>query len=241
MHELVLDRWTRRQSPLHRLDARVKIAATLGVLLSIALTPSGGPLFFACVFALISLAAAVARLPVPLLMLRGLVVLPFVGGVIVLNLFGGEPERAAVIFARAYHSAYSVALLLASTPFHHLLRGLDSLGMSRFFLMVLHFVYRYLFVLWDQAMNILRARSCRAARAGRRALFAAASGGIAVLFARSYRRAENIHRAMLVRGFQGHFLFIETPRITARDWTFLALAAALLAALQLAVRLMGGL
>jgi energy-coupling factor transporter transmembrane protein EcfT len=55
---------------------------------------------------------------------------------------------------------------------------------------------------------------------------------VAVLFARSYGRAERIHQAMLARGFQGHFELLETPQTGVRDWAFLLVSLGLLALLQ---------
>jgi cobalt/nickel transport system permease protein len=103
----------------------------------------------------------------------------------------------------------------------------------RFFCKILHFVYRYLCLLFAQAHNLRRASRCRAPRRRRRSLFEAAAGAVAVLFARSYGRAERIHHAMLARGFQGHFELLETPAVGPRDWVILGAALGFLALVQL--------
>ena len=71
--------------------------------------------------------------------------------------------------------------------------------------------------------------------AGNRERFRAAAGALAVLFARSYGRAEEIHRAMLARGFPGHFRTLGTRRFQSADVLFLGLAALAPAALRFAV------
>jgi cobalt/nickel transport system permease protein len=58
--------------------------------------------------------------------------------------------------------------------------------------------------------------------AGNRARFKAAAGALAVLFARSYGRAEEIHRAMLSRGFPGYFRPLSAPRFGRADSLFLS-------------------
>jgi cobalt/nickel transport system permease protein len=63
-------------------------------------------------------------------------------------------------------------------------------------------------------------------------LLEAAAGAVAVLFARSYGRAERIHQAMLARGFQGHFELLETPSVGLRDWVILGAALGFLALMQ---------
>lgn len=234
MHHLALERWSRLDGPLHRLDARVKIVVTLAVLLSISLTGPHQVVLFPAYFLLLCSACLFARLPWWKVLARGLIVLPFVAGVVILNLAGGDPVRAWAVLARGYLSAVAVLLLLATTTFPKLLRGFESLGVPRFFGMILHFVYRYLFVLFEQAHNMRCASRCRAPKGRRRPLFEAAAGAVAVLFARSYGRAERIHQAMLARGFQGHFELLEAPRAGLRDWAFLVLSLGFLALLQTA-------
>jgi cobalt/nickel transport system permease protein len=47
---------------------------------------------------------------------------------------------------------------------------------------------------------------------------------VAALFARSYGRAEDIHRAMLARGFAGEFRTLEPLRFRSADLWFGAAA-----------------
>ena len=232
MHHLTLDRWSLQESPIHRLDARVKIVAALAILLSLALTARSDWGAHVAYFLMLTLTALVARLPITRLLLRTLVVIPFVAGVVVLNLWGGDTGRAVEVFLRSALSAYTALLLLATTPFARLLRGLDRLKVPAFFLMILYFVYRYLFLLIGQVRNMRHAKDCRAPRGRRESLFRAASGALAVLFARSYERAENVHRALLARGFRGRFLVLEASELGRRDWLFLAACLAILCAVQ---------
>ena len=233
MHHVTLERWSRLASPIHRLDARAKIIGALAVLVSLVLTHHAYAWLFASYLLLIALLAALARLPLAGLLARAALVLPFAGSVAALNFFGGDPARAVAVLGKSYLSASTVLLLLATTPLHGLLRGLESLGVPRFLLMVAQFLYRYLFVLSEQAQHMRLARLCRAPRGRRESLFRAAAGSLAVLFARSYARAERIHRAMLARGFQGHFVLLDSPALARADYLALATLAVALAALQL--------
>jgi cobalt/nickel transport system permease protein len=232
MHHVTLDSWSRIASPIHRLDARVKVLAAGAVLLSLVLTQHHYAWLFASYLALVVALVCVARLPLPALLTRASLVLPFAGTVAALNLFGGDLARAGGVLGTSYLSALVVLALLGTTPLHALLRGLESLGAPRFFLMVAQFVYRYLFVLSEQAQHMMQARRCRAVGRTRQPLVASAAGAVAVLFARSYGRAERIHHAMLARGFQGHFALLEQPRLGAADWLSLLLTGGVLGALQ---------
>jgi cobalt/nickel transport system permease protein len=92
---------------------------------------------------------------------------------------------------------------------------------------VIQFVYRYLFVLAEQ---IWRMRNAAASRGGRSSMAAAASI-VRVLFAQAYRRAENIHRAMLARGYSGGALMPAAAyRLNGADFLFAVVSVAGIAA-----------
>ena len=134
---------------------------------------------------------------------------------------------------KSYLSALAVLTVVSSTPLPLLLRGLEVSGAPRFLLLVAQFLYRYLFVISEEAQHMRVAASSRGGQAiglsgstgarGRR--FRAAAGALAVLFARSYARAEEIHSAMLARAFEGRFHTLEALHFRGRDAAFLALAA----------------
>ena len=69
-----------------------------------------------------------------------------------------------------------------------------------------------------------RGASARGWRSGG-ARFRAAAGALAVLFARSYGRARDIHQAMLARGFSGRLPTLAAPHFGGADAAFLAVAS----------------
>lgn len=237
MQHVVLERWSRGSSFLHRRDARAKILALL-VFLTVVAVSSRAFQPLALVFLAMLLAAAIsAHLPVMGVLRRAAVVLPFSLTFAGISWLSGDPRRAALLVEKSYLSALAALLLVATTPLPQLLRGLDWLGVPGFLLMVAQFLYRYLFVITEQAHRMRLAGLCRGGfkRGGRG--FRAAAGALGVLFARSYERAESIHRAMVSRGFQGHFRLLSTPRFRLADAAFLCLAAGLPVAALLSVRI----
>jgi len=129
---------------------------------------------------------------------------------------------------KSYLSCLAVWLVIATTPLPDLLRGFESFGAPRFLLMVAQFVYRYLFVISEEARQMAQAALARGgtARGAFRLLgFRAAAGALAVLFARSYGRAGEVHRAMLARGFRGRVRCLDAPRFRSADAAFLAAAS----------------
>ena len=224
MHHAVLEAWSRGASPLHRRDARAKILALLIFLLVVATAQKRLPLLAALLAALVLAAAWRAKLPLPDVLARSAAILPFAGTFGLVCWLAGDPSRGLALVLKSYLSALGVLLLVATTPLPSLLRGLEAMRLPRFLLMVAQFLYRYLFVISEEAQHMRKAAAARApgrrwARQGAR--FHAAAGALAVLFARSYGHAAEIHQAMLARGFTGVFHPLETPRFRARDAVFL--------------------
>jgi cobalt/nickel transport system permease protein len=240
LHHVILDRWSRRESFIHARDARAKTLALLVFLVLVATTRKSFGIISPIYFLLLLGTLAVARLPIRGALKRAAVVLPFTMAFALVSVIAGEPHRAVALTVKSYISALAVLVLVATTPLPQLLRSLESLGVPRFLLMVAQFVYRYLFVISEQAQHMRLAALCRGSAARSRAVrdrFRAAAGALAVLFARSYERAEAIHRSMIARGFQGHFRLLYVSKMGWRDAAFLLIVMAVPAGCRLAVEL----
>lgn len=230
LHYVDLDRWSRRDSFLHRRDARVKLPALLVFLIALATTK---PLQAdsAAAFAGLALVGIISsRLPLLPVLMRASVVLPFTVTFALISFFSGDAARGLSLLFRSLVSALAVVLLVATTPMPALLHAASSLGVPRILVLVLQFLYRYLFVVMDQAQRMRTAALCRGSALKRhhgRKRFRAAGSALAVLFARSYEKAEGIERAMLARGFDGRMHLLSPPRLGAADVTFLILISTL--------------
>ena len=204
----------------------MKILAVLAWLVAIGTTPRITPILAACYLALLIGVTVVARLPVRSVLVRAAGVLPFSATFAVISFAAGEAARAEALVAKSYLSALAVLVLAGTTPLPKLLHGLESLGVPRFLTLVVQFLYRYLFVISEQAQHMRMAALARGSqsRRGRRIAerFRAAAGAVATLFARSHTRAESIHGAMLARGFQGRMEAMAAPSLRAADAWFLA-------------------
>lgn len=221
MHHVMVDRWSRGTSFLHCRDPRSKIAALLVFLIVLATT--AGNAFFTLAFDLVLLLAgvAVARLPVVTILLRAAMVLPFSLAFAAMSWLAGDRLRALALMEKTYLSALAVLLIVATTPLPALLHGLESLGAPRLLITVVQFLYRYLFVISEQAQHMrLAATSRQGSGRVRKSTFHAAAGALAVLFARSYYRADGIHRAMIARGFNGKLPLKHPVRFGKADAAF---------------------
>ena len=215
---------------MHLLDARAKILTLLVFLIVLATTPGNAYAVLATDAALLAAAILIARLPFGGILWRAMVVLPFSLTFALISWLAGEPLRALALVEKSYLSTVAALLVAGVTPLPLLLGALERLGTPRLLVLVAQFLYRYLFVLSEQAQHMRLAASCRQGGAGRRrgSGFRAATGALAVLFARSYERAEGIHRAMLARGFSGRFSLLHGARFGAVDGAFLAVVSAFL-------------
>jgi cobalt/nickel transport system permease protein len=229
VHHVVLDQWSRGASPLHRRDPRVKIGVLLVFLVVLATAHHALPLLAATLFVLLSGTLLWARVPLGGALARAALVLPFTLVFALVSWISGDPGRGAALVLKSYLSALAALVVVSTTPLPILLRGIEMLGAPRFLLMVAQFLYRYLFVISEEAQHM------RKAAASRGGSFRAAAGALAVLFARSYQQAGEIHRAMLARGFQGRFHPLAAPHFHAADIVFLALASAAPVVLRAAI------
>jgi cobalt/nickel transport system permease protein len=237
------------------LDARVAVVSTLGLLVAVSLVHHLGVLV--AVYLATVVLAALCRLPLGFFVKRvwlfipiftGIVVLPATLNVItpghdVLSLgawFGHDLAitregltGAALLVTRVATSISLVALLTLTTPWNRLLAALRALLVPRMFVLVLGMAYRYVFHLLDAVTDMYTARRSRAAgperdtRSGR----AFVTAGAGALFGRTHALAEEVHMAMVSRGYTGEARTLTAPRLRATDVLWLATTMAAVALL----------
>ena len=228
MHIHVLDTYSERASVIHCLDGRVKLALTLLFILTTAVMPDGAWFAYAFLAAWVWGFVLLSRLGAGWVQRRSIVVLPFaLAAITVLFTEPGRPWLSAHVFSwnvrltdagvvrfvtillKSWLSVQMAIVLTASTPFPLLLQAMRSLGLPQVLVAIVGFTYRYIFVIGDEALRMLRARSARSGdpngRGGGNLLWRArVTGGMAgSLFLRSIERSERIYHAMVARGYNG--------------------------------------
>jgi len=224
---------------MHRRDPRSKLLSLLVFLIVLATTHNGLLPVAAALGGLLCCAILWSRIPLLGALGRAAVVLPFSLAFAGVCWIAGDAARGVHLAVKSYLSALAVLLVVSTTPLPVLLRGLETLGAPRFLLMVAQFLYRYLFVISEEAQHMAKAAQSRGATVGgamgRPARFRAAAGALAVLFARSHGRATEIHRAMLARGFLGRFAASAALDFGAADAAFTLAGALAPVALRIAM------
>lgn len=255
----LLDRYIDQPSPVHALDARVKLALTLGYILALALLPPGAWAAFGLGAAALWWAVGQARLALRTILARAIVALPF--ALVAVSVVFTRPGAAlfdlplgvttltatdaglilfASIVLKSWLSVQAALLLTATTHFIDVLHALRGLRLPAVLVAILAFTYRYLFILIDEAQRMLRARDCRSAalpgqRSGGSLVWRATVVGrmVGTLFLRSYERSERIYVAMLARGYSGEIRAIAPRALTTGERGLLVTGLAALAALTL--------
>ncbi len=243
MHHSHIDRFAQGDSLVHHLDARAKLIAVLAytvVLISfdryavVALVPM-------CVMPLAMM--WVGGVPVWFALRRVVFLSPFiVMACVVSPLYDHSPQAAAFgpwqfAITGGWLTAADVALkftlgvmaltaLTSTTRFSSLLQGMRKLAVPKLLVVMLGLVYRYIFVLIDQAMRVRRARDFRGgARSPLRRKLAVAGSAIGSMFVRTLERADRVHLAMQGRGYRGEIRSLGPPRFSPADAGVLALVA----------------
>ena len=205
-------------SPIHRLDPRAKIVGLAGVTVVAVSTPlRAWPAFAACALVLAAI-AAVARVGPEIVWSRVKVILPLVvfvaafvpfvrGGATVevgpLALSEAGLATFALVSAKATIGAVGAVLLGATTGFSDILHGLERLRVPRLLVVIAAFMYRYVFVIADEARRMRAGLAARAYRPRHLGQVAALGRMVTALFLRSYERGERVYLAMLARGYAG--------------------------------------
>jgi cobalt/nickel transport system permease protein len=264
VHFSALDTFVPGESPVHRLDPRVKVMVTMITILAIVLTPDGHWVAFAALQMVTLTIARLTRIGVGCYLRRSAVALPFAlaaltvafatpGDVLWRWRLIGYPLsvtlpgliRFASILIRSLISVQVAVLLAGTTKFPDILLALRWLRVPSVLVAIAGFLYRYLFVLADEAQRMMRAREARSgARSGRgggRIVWRArVAGGMAgSLFIRSYERSERIYDAMVARGYDGDVRALGLPAMGRFDILIVFIAIAGLVAIVTLTRVLG--
>ncbi len=251
-----LDRYSHLESPIHSLDARVKVIAFVSCLVICVTTPPGAYHAFLGYFLCLLILAALSRVPLAYIVKRSLVVVPFVlfialflpfkgGGALDgpiplgigrLTVYRSGLILFSTVLIKAYISVLSIILLSSTTSFSKLLEGLERLKFPPVLVMITGFTYRYVFVVADEVFRMKRAGDSRGF--GGKWIWNSRVIGemIGTLFLRSYERGERIYTAMQARGFEGRTAAHSITGLGWRDVFFMIFIPAYFLTIRLILR-----
>jgi cobalt/nickel transport system permease protein len=228
-----LDLMARGITWIHRLDPRAKLITTLVFIVTV-VSVDKYTIAQLIPFALYPVALiSLANLPAGYFLKKICLVAPFA---VLIGMFNPLIDRTVLVYigslgiSGGWISFGSIMLrfgltvgtalvLIGITSFSGLCLALEKLRVPRVFVVQLLFLYRYLFVLLDEAVRMSRARTLRTLDTAGPNLKTFGSM-VGHLLLRATSRAERIHLAMLCRAFDGHIRLMKATTITMRDIFF---------------------
>lgn len=229
-----LDLMAEGDSPIHALDARVKVAVSFVFIVSVVSFNRYELARLMPFFIFPAAMMALSGLPPLYLARKVALVSPFV---LMVGLFNPVFDRAvlhqigqmgisggcislASLLVRSLLTVGTAFILVGTTGFTAVCQALERLGVPQLFAVQLLFLHRYIFVLAEETGRTARAREQRSC--GNRGLGVASFGSLAGhLLLRTWQRAERIHTAMQSRGFAGRFNSHRQSRFGAPELGFL--------------------
>lgn len=223
----------------------------IGYILAVSLTPEGTWWAFVFFFLVLFFAVYLSRLGALFTIHRSFIALPFILAALAVPFTTPGPIlwripglrwaisgpgliRFLSILLRSWLAVQAAILLTAVTRFTDILWALGSLRFPRVLVSTIGFMYRYLFVLADEATRMMRARASRSARIPgtqrRSVLWQGRMAGAMVgsLFLRALERSERVYAAMLSRGYDGSMRSLTHFRMRPTDWLSLMAVVLLL-------------
>ena len=236
-----LDTLSSKDTLIHRLDPRTKLLATFAFIVTVVSFPKyeiSGLLPF---FLFPVLLFALADIPVRFILKKVFLVSSFAFFVGIFNplldrhafyafsgftISGGWVSFLSIML-KFFLTITSALLLIATTSFPGVCHGLQKLGLPDIFVAQLLFLYRYIFVLVEEAMKTVRARDMRSFGNNGKGMKTFVSL-VGTLFLRTIERAERIYLAMLSRGFTGPLHTAKQQGFSGSDAAFLLATIAVL-------------
>lgn len=243
MHHAHIDKFAYQDSPIHRLDARVKLAVTLLGTVAIVSLPRFSPdlAFYTWIgpFTLLVL----GRIPIRFAAKHVLWTLPFVGVLALTSLWYDRAPTTILFGPFQWHSTVGwlkcltltlkfvgsmlgLIALVSTTRFSDLLRVLQHWHVPEILVIQLGFLYRYIFVLIDKVHHTLQARMLRTLKRHSTAQeLRIGTAMIGSVLAQSLDTATQVTQAMEARGFSGQWHGDRHFRMKQTDWLFIGLAS----------------
>jgi len=270
MHVHFLDPYRPRTSLVHMLDGRAKFILTVAFILTTSLTPVAAWPVYVLLFALVLSVGILSGLGTGYILKRSLLVLPFVLAAFPVIFTNGKTAlfafsigswtltahseglaRFTSVALKSWISVQAAIIMAASTPFPELLQSMRVVGVPSLLVSMFGMMWRYTFVLVDEALRLMRARAARSGRwadqpgtpivaqgrlhrreGGSVFWRARVTGGMTGnLLLRAFERSDRIYISMLSRGYDGEVRLLPLQPLTAATLAILAAGLVLLALL----------
>ena len=209
---------------IHRLDPRTKIITFLLFIIFVITTRPQNYMFFSAYALVIFIVIFLSKVPLDYVIKRALIIIPFVLLVAIFLPFMNKTTNGWIVFwnviIKSFLAVLATIMLSSTTKFHKLLKGLELLKFPKVLIMMLAFMYRYVFILVDEAHRMERARESRYLGGEYARQFKVICNIIGLLFIRAFERGERVYQSMSARGFNGNIITMNELYYSKSDYLF---------------------
>jgi len=247
-----IERDAYRDSPIHRLDARIKIILCFAAIIALVAVPYSTMIYTvgAIFFLFFCVLWAFTRLSPVIFLKRALAIIPLWGVIIFFQIFlknkyyteyhslvslpfgihiyAESIEFAFILLVKFVVCISFIILLSSTTKTHDLLEGAARMGLPAEFALALGMMIRYLFVFGYMYRKINETLRTKCFDAFDRSLpyryrLRHLGYTIGTMFIRSYEQGERVYVSMLCRGYgRDSYLFFKTKPLPRSEIAFLA-------------------
>jgi len=235
-----IDRYAGISSPIHRWDPRFRLVSIFTLIFSVVLLYNLQLVVIGMIFAIIL--TCISKIPFSFILSRMklvfifvipfFVIIPFtfmntdtgveiahLGG-ITLSYRGIEYVKfAAMIVLKALTAVMLIFPMIGTSRMDITIKALEGLHLPNKLVQMFAFTYRYIFVLDDEFTRMDRSLASRGfKRRGNLYTLTTISKAIAMLFVKSYERADRVFYAMRSKGYSGKVTTMHEFNASRQDW-----------------------
>ena len=233
-------------SVIHQLDPRIRVSFTIAYAFVVALSYQFSVLVMALVISSVLILISqvtITKVIKRIIWVNALIfllwlLLPFTfkGEILMrigsLAIYRPGVMLAAQITLKSNPILLAFIALVATMPFSTLGHALFRLNIPEKIVLLLLMTYRYVFVIEQEYLRLIRATKIRGFQPGTNTnTYRTYSYVVGMLFVRAATRAERVHQAMLCRGFKGKFYSLHKFQIGSAGWMFSILMTAIIGGL----------
>ncbi len=260
-----IERDALKDSVIHRLDARVKIAIAFAAIIALVAVPYSTMIFTVGIifYVFFCVLWACTRLSPIIYAKRALAIIPLWGVIIFfqiflknryyttydvvislpfgINIYAQSIEFAFILFVKFVICISFIILLSSTTKLQDMLEGASRMGLPAEFALALGMMIRYLFVFgyMHRKINETLKTKCFDAfdhHLPYRYRLQQLGYTIGTMFIRSYEQGERVYTSMVCRGYgRESYLFVEKKTLKGHEWAFLSLSLVFITAVPVIV------
>ena len=252
---LNLDELASKDSPIHRLDGRIKLISTVFIIVIAAFSNNIFIPIILEIFLLIII--KIAKLSYIDSFKRIALLLPFGGAIIIFQPFihpgnilwsyswikitDTGLNWAILLITRMIVSLTSIVILSSTSPMQQIVASFRRLKMPKDLAMILSIMIRFLFVFIDELAAIRKSQKSRNFHIHSKLTpykwrIKQVGYSIAMMFVKSYEQGERVYKSMISRGFSDKSdLFNEKTSLEKSDYIYISTIIILVIILQIII------